>query len=950
MTCTHCGAEVRDDARFCDTCGSSLVVDDLAATVEAPVSSPPPPLSPTPSSASSSSSRSDSGSWSGVFPPGSLFAGRYRIAGLLGRGGMGEVYRADDLQLDHPVAIKLLPPSLAQNPDRILKFRQEVRLARQISHANVCRVYDIGEGDGHHYLTMEYIDGEDLRALLRRIGRLPGDKAVEIARQICAGLSASHDKGVLHRDLKPANIMLDGEGNVRITDFGLAALSESIGAHEIRSGTPAYMAPEQLKGEEVSAQSDLYSLGLVLYEIFTGHQTFQADTVLEFSRMHAETRPENPTELVAELDPAVERVILRCLEKLPEDRPASAIAVAAALPGGDPLAAALAAGEIPSPEMVAASGSATDEVSTRYLWALLPALAGLLTMAGFSDLQLESRVPMEKAPAVLVDRAHELTRAFGGSVVLQDTDWGFIRDREYLRHIEATDSSLHRWDRLERADSPVVYLWFRTSPRDLDPDDFDGMVGWNDPTFNVSNMTRMLLNAEGNLRQYERVVPQREDSVWTPSGEVDYAPFFAAAGFDPAEFTPTDPLWNPEVYCDSRAAWEGSWVDDDTLTVRIEAGTYRGELVYWETVWPWTSALRMEPPPVGGDNRVIFFVSIGLFVSLVIGSVILARQNIKHGKGDRRGATRLALVMYVAHMIRWLLSADHIMSAQELGLFFAGSGFALVQAALVWLVYMALEPYLRRHAPDTLVSWVRVLKGQFSDRRVARDTLVGMTGAIVLDALGTLAYAANRWMGRPLEIPPTMVSEFMTSPRHALAVLFDCVGNGSMNGLLIVLIFTVMLMMSRRGMRIGAGVIALGGAAMLPFEAARMVGVGFILVAVVTLLLSFLSRFRRGVAGMVVFIFSLGAAQVSALVGNVAVALLLGALFAVVLVAIMVRYGVWAYVVTSFFNIVFSVGHLRFDHEPWFSYASIMLWVLVLVIAAWSARLIVRRRPPGYAA
>jgi serine/threonine-protein kinase len=645
----------------------------------------------------------------------------------------------------------------------------------------------------------------------------------------------------------------------------------------------------------------------------------------------------------------VERVILRCLEKLPEDRPASALAIAAALPGGDPLAAALAAGEIPSPEMVAASGSATNEVSTRYLWALVPLVLGLLVMAGLAKWQLESRVPLDKPPAVLVDRAHELAQSFSGGAVLRDTDWGFLQDRDYLRHIDTTDSSLHRWERLERADSPAMYLWHRTSPRDLDPAEFSGEVGWNDPSFNLSNMTRMLLNPEGRLRQYERIAPQREDSSWTAAGDVDYGPFFVAAGFDPETFTSTAPLWNPEVYCDSRAAWEGNWVDGDTLTVRIEAGAYRGEPVYWETIWPWTAARRMEPPPVGGDNRVIFFVSIGLFVSLIAGSVILARQNIKHGKGDRRGATRLALVMYLAHMIRWLLAADHIMSAQELGLFFAASGFALVQAALVWLVYMALEPYLRRHAPDTLISWVRVLKGRFNDRRVARDTLIGMTGSVVLDALENVAYVANRWMGLPLEIPPSMTADFLTSPRHALAVIFNCVGNGPMNGLLIVLIFTVMLMMSRRGMRIGAGVVVLGGAAMLPFEEARMVGFAFMLGAVVVALLSFLTRFRRGVAGMVVFIFALGAAQVHGLIGNVVLALILGALFAIVLMTIMVRYGVWAYIVNAFFNILFSVAHLRFETDSWFSYVSIMLWVLVALVAAWSVRAILRQRPPGYA-
>src|SRR5919204_740591 len=156
------------------------------------------------------------------FEAGTLFAGRFRIVGPLGKGGMGEVYRADDLKLDQAVALKLLPPGLECDPARLAQFHNEVRIARQVSHRNVCRTYDIGDADGRPFLTMEYVDGEDLASLLRRIGRFPQDKAVEVARQICAGLAAAHERGVLHRDLKPANIMIDGDGNVRITDFGLA--------------------------------------------------------------------------------------------------------------------------------------------------------------------------------------------------------------------------------------------------------------------------------------------------------------------------------------------------------------------------------------------------------------------------------------------------------------------------------------------------------------------------------------------------------------------------------------------------------------------------------------------------------------------------------------------------------------------------------------------------------
>src|SRR5882672_7102692 len=196
------------------------------------------------------------------FVAGTILAERYRIVGLLGRGGMGEVYRADDLKLAQPVALKFLPDHLNTNGAALARFHREVRVARQVSHKNVCRVYDIGEIEGRQFLSMEFIKGEELSSLLRRIGRLPADKAIQIARQICAGLAAALDSGVLHRDLKPSNIMIDGDGNARILDFGLAGLVEDFGDDELRAGTPAYMSPEQIEGEEQTVRSDVFSLGL----------------------------------------------------------------------------------------------------------------------------------------------------------------------------------------------------------------------------------------------------------------------------------------------------------------------------------------------------------------------------------------------------------------------------------------------------------------------------------------------------------------------------------------------------------------------------------------------------------------------------------------------------------------------------------------------------------------
>jgi serine/threonine protein kinase len=303
--------------------------------------------------------------------PGTVFAGRYRIVAWIGRGGMGQMYRADDLTLGQPVALKFLPRPFRGDETSLASFHREIGLARQIAHPNICRVFDISEADGKTLITMEFVDGEDLEHLLRRIGRFAPDKALDVARQLCAGLMAAHAAGVLHRDLKPANIMLDDRGKVRITDFGLARMSEECGG-EVPAGTPAYMAPEQLAGKPGSVQSDLYSLGLSLYEVFTGKRALRSQAPAD--QLRRTGCPVVSAHVLAGLEPAVQRVILHCLASSPAERPVSAQQVAAALPG----AIAAARSEKLRPQLVApVHGESALQPSLR--WPLLAC-----TMWGFA--------------------------------------------------------------------------------------------------------------------------------------------------------------------------------------------------------------------------------------------------------------------------------------------------------------------------------------------------------------------------------------------------------------------------------------------------------------------------------------------------------------------------------------------------------------------------------------
>ena len=326
---------------------------------------------------------------------------------------MGEVYRADDLKLGQPVALKFLPATLEADPVRLAQFHSEVRLARQVAHKNVCRMYDVGEVDGLPFLTMEYVDGEDLASLLRRIGRLPEDKALDLARQMCAGLAAAHERGILHRDLKPANVMIDGEGKVRITDFGLAAVAGAAG--QSRAGTPAYMAPELLAGKRrLGPERHLRAGARALRAL---HRT---------ARLHrpVDRRPRPSAERIAADDADDARQGSRSGDR--EGDPADAGARAGAapgarrsrsprrLPGGDPLAAALAAGETPSPEMVAAAGE-QRRVATPYAIAGTLGVIALLIVSAFVSVQRRtlSRAGLDKPPEVLLDRAQQVLEKVG---------------------------------------------------------------------------------------------------------------------------------------------------------------------------------------------------------------------------------------------------------------------------------------------------------------------------------------------------------------------------------------------------------------------------------------------------------------------------------------------------------------------------------------------------------
>ncbi len=724
----------------------------------------------------------------GRFVPGTLLANRYRILNRLGAGGMGEVYRATDLLIGEAVALKFLPEAAVRDERILARFQSEVRVARQVSHPNVCRVHDIGEVDGVPFISMEYVDGEDLSTLIKRIGRLPQDKAIDTARKICAGLAAAHDRGIIHRDLKPQNIMLNRAGVPVILDFGLAAVADTLSGAEARHGTPAYMSPEQLKGTEVTARSDFYALGLVLYELFTGRKAFDAKSIPELISKQEAIDLTSMTSIAAEIDPAVDNLIRRCLDPDPARRPASALSIAAALPGGDPLAAALAAGETPSPELVAAAGR-TGALAKQYSLPCLIVTFAVVVAAPFLSGRVTAytMVPHDLTPAVLERKAIEVAAQMGYSARPKDTHVRLVGRSSLMNLLHRQPGGrdhgkLKEW--LSR-ESPLMAI-VRTSPEWMFGTS-NGFIDDDNPALTKRGMTLVALDGHGYLRGFRGIPAQLP-----PGASFDPVPVFRAIGWDPAQFAETDSQLIPTAPSDRVMSFRGKPEVLPGVEIVIDMASWRGQLTELRILFPWMTADGQRKPQGGIPEELIVGAS---FVAAAVGilfAVLLAVRNWKLNRTDRQGAFRLAVFQYSVVALVWLLAAHFPPAAPTGNILLIGGVQSLLVPLACWTLYLALEPLVRARWPQALITWSRLLSGHWRDAQVNGHALVGI-------AVGALVWAVLTIL-QILEGVPDSVNDPEQLKQAGLWVarLGGTVGGAVITGMVLLFVFLGLRVLLRR--------------------------------------------------------------------------------------------------------------------------------------------------------
>jgi eukaryotic-like serine/threonine-protein kinase len=565
----------------------------------------------------------------------------------------------------------------------------------------------------------------------------------------------------------------------------------------------------------VTTRTDIYALGLVMYEMFTGRRAL---IVSEGAPHSAATT--SPSTYIVDLDPAIDRIIVRCLERDPSRRPPSVIAVAAALPGGNLLAAALAAGETPSPDLVAAAG----ETGT-----LSPAVGGmcfagvLLGLVLFAllgrNVNLIGLTNAALSPQLLTERTHTILRNLGYADAAADEATGYTTDIDYLRSIDEYDRSPSRWQALASPQPAALLFWHRHSPQTMIPIGGTNIVTQVNPPPTRSGMVSLTLDRTGRLVSLIAVPPQvsglGESSVST--SPPIWMSLFEQAGLSLDRLSPAPSQWVPPVFADTRSAWQGAYPDRPDVPIRIEAAAAFGKPVYFEIVAPWTRPRNAEPQPANtSGERVGLYMRSAVAPVAITLAVLLAVRNLRSGRGDRRGAMRLAIFLMAAG------ATSNALETGDLQVLTRGPTLIFFVASFAWLLYIALEPLMRRLSPELMIGWSRLLAGHVRDPLVGRDVLVGTLVAMGDGVLLSLHWLLRQWTDHPSHFPigassspfdgMAASSDLLLGGRYALSRIIGTVMSiPAWSGTMMLFLFVIALyvLVRRRAFAIAASILAL---------------------------------------------------------------------------------------------------------------------------------------------
>lgn len=681
------------------------------------------------------------------FAEGDMFAERYRMDRLVGVGGMGEVWQAYDRMLDETVALKFVRSRSTSQAwvDRLLK---ETAIARRVSHPNVCRVHDAGSVDGEFFLSMEYVAGLDLSKALGRDGRLKPGPSRKLLVELVDALAAMHAGGLLHRDLKPANILLDESGTAHVSDFGLAMQSADVTASDAASGTRAYMAPEQQRGAVPSESSDVYALGLVLYEAVTNRRAFRTGEEI-LRAADAGELPPRPSVLVTKINALHEHIILRCLNPDPAVRP-SAVELQVALSRNDPLEAVLSLGDVPTAEVIAGSRSRAPLRPAKARLMTLGILAALLFSFVVVRQQSVHSLP-ERSPHNEAHRARELLSDLEGVPLAQAPFEAF----SYALHLPRYTRS--GYELLNRASDNAAdrHFWYRSAASPLSPVTavsqlfFFGSVRPFDPPLGDPAASMVLFDRTGQLLFLDTRAPTHVDPSLRPGLTVDQ--LFVLAGLDLQAFEPCDPLPARAAQADAHLAWRG--LESPT---RVEVATSQERVVAFEVLEP-----GEEVVVYGSIAEFFLLLNALLIAALFVATLPRALRHFRSGRGDPTISMRVALTAALPLFVVWALRADYPAGYFE-GFIFSVAGvfFCIASGFLLWILGIAIEPTLQRDWPRVLITWSRFFRGHVGGPSVRSDLLTGM-------CLGVLPLVPQHFIvgkdAAALFLPSTLLQGFQWS-------------------------------------------------------------------------------------------------------------------------------------------------------------------------------------------